>query len=86
MVASPRYGALGVGKAAAEAIIGYLVPELAPLGIRINAVAPGLVETTSVAAMVGGEEAAQRLFERAAKANPSVASAARTTTRPWWNT
>ncbi len=70
-VASPRYGALGVGKAAAEAIMRYLVPELAPLGIRINAVAPGLVETTSVAAMVGGEEAAQRLFERAAKANPS---------------
>jgi len=70
-VASPRYGALGVGKAAAEAIMRYLVPELAPRGIRINAVAPGLVETTSVAAMVGGEEAAQRLFERAAKANPS---------------
>jgi NAD(P)-dependent dehydrogenase (short-subunit alcohol dehydrogenase family) len=70
-VASPRYGALGVGKAAAEAIMRYLVPELAPRGIRINAVAPGLVETTSVASMVGGEEAAQRLFERAAKANPS---------------
>ncbi len=70
-VASPRYGALGVGKAAAEAIIRYLVGELAPRGVRINAVAPGLVETSSVAAMVGGEEAAQRLFERAAKANPS---------------
>jgi len=70
-VASPRYGALGVGKAAAEAIIRYLVPELAPRGIRINAVSPGLVETTSVATMVGGEEAAQRLYERAAKANPS---------------
>ena len=66
-----RYGALGVGKALAEAIMRYLVPELAPLGIRINAVAPGLVETSSVAAMVGGEEAAQRLFESAAKANPS---------------
>ena len=68
---SPTYGALGAGKALAEAIIRYLVPELAPLGVRINAVAPGLVHTTSVAAMVGGEEAAMRLVERAARTNPS---------------
>jgi NAD(P)-dependent dehydrogenase (short-subunit alcohol dehydrogenase family) len=68
---SPTYGALGAGKALAEAIIRYLVPELAPLGVRINAVAPGLVHTTSVAAMVGGEEAAARLVERAARTNPS---------------
>jgi NAD(P)-dependent dehydrogenase (short-subunit alcohol dehydrogenase family) len=70
-VISTNYGALGAGKALAEAIIRYLVPELAPRGIRINAVAPGLVHTTSVAAMVGGEEAAARLVERAARANPS---------------
>ena len=49
----------------------YLVAELAPRGVRINAVAPGLVETTSVATMLGSEEAAARLFERAARANPS---------------
>jgi len=67
----PRYAALGVGKALAEALVKYLVMELAPRGIRINAVAPGLVETTSVATMLGSEEAAQRLFERAARANPS---------------
>jgi NAD(P)-dependent dehydrogenase (short-subunit alcohol dehydrogenase family) len=30
-----------------------------------------LVETTSVAHMLGSEEAAMRLFERAARANPS---------------
>ncbi len=66
-----RYGALGVGKALAESILRYLVAELAPLGIRINAIAPGLVQTDSVASMVGGQEAADRLFERAAKANPS---------------
>ena len=69
--ASPNYAALGVGKALAESLIRYLVPELAPLGVRINAVSPGLVETGSVAGMVGGEDAAQRLFERAARANPS---------------
>ena len=68
---STRYGALGTGKALAEAIIRYLVPELAPRGVRINAVAPGLVHTTSVAAMVGGEAAALALVERAARTNPS---------------
>jgi NAD(P)-dependent dehydrogenase (short-subunit alcohol dehydrogenase family) len=70
---TPRanYAALGAGKALAESLVRYLVAELAPRGVRINAVAPGLVETTSVAAMLGSEEAATRLFERAARANPS---------------
>jgi len=66
-----NYGALGVGKALAEAIVRYLVAELAPKGIRINGVAPGLVHTTSVASMVGGEEAAQAVVDRAARTNPS---------------
>jgi len=66
-----NYAALGVGKALAESLVRYLVMELAPRGVRINAVAPGLVHTGSVAGMVGGEEAAQRVIERAARANPS---------------
>jgi NAD(P)-dependent dehydrogenase (short-subunit alcohol dehydrogenase family) len=70
-VISTTYGALGAGKALAEGLIRYLVPELAPRGIRINAVAPGLVHTTSVARMVGSEEAAEKLVERAARAHPS---------------
>jgi enoyl-[acyl-carrier protein] reductase III len=70
-IPSPFYSALGVGKALAESVLRYLVAELAPKGIRINAVAPGLVETSSVADMVGSEEAAQRVFEKAAKTNPS---------------
>lgn len=69
--ASARYGALGAGKALAESLMRYLVMELAPLGLRINAVAPGLVRTSSVAHMVGGEDAAERVFERAARSNPS---------------
>ena len=68
---SANYAALGVGKAMAESLMRYLVSELAPRGIRINAVAPGLVATSSVAGMVGGEEAAARVFERAARSNPS---------------
>jgi len=66
-----NYAALGCGKALAESLIRYLVPELAPRGVRINAVAPGLVATTSVAQMAGGEEAAARVLERGARANPS---------------
>ncbi len=70
-IPSANYGALGVGKALAEAIVRYLVAELAPKGVRINGVAPGLVHTTSVASMVGSEEAAQAVVDRAARSNPS---------------
>ena len=70
-IPSANYGALGIGKALAEAIVRYLVAELAPRGIRINAVAPGLVHTTSVAGMVGGEAAAQAVIDRGARTNPS---------------
>lgn len=69
--ARPGYAALGVGKALAEACIRYLVPELAPLGIRINAAAPGLVHTTSVAKMTGSEEMALKRVQQAAAAHPS---------------
>ena len=70
-IPSKNYGALGVGKALAESIVRYLVAELAPRGIRINGVAPGLVHTTSVAAMLGSEDAVVRAVERSAQANPS---------------
>ncbi len=67
----PSYGALGCGKALAESILRYLVPELAPRGIRINAVGPGFTDTDSVTTMVGGKAEADRLLEKAAKRNPS---------------
>lgn len=43
---SPRYAAVGVSKAALEALTFYLAVELAPRGIAVNAVAGGLVEGT----------------------------------------
>ena len=65
------YAALGVGKALAESLVRYLVPELAPRGVRVNAVAPGLVRTSSVASMLGSQDAAEQLYERSARSNPS---------------
>ena len=39
------YALVGVSKAATEALVRYLAVELAPRGIRVNAVSAGLVET-----------------------------------------
>ena len=44
----PDYGAIGVSKAALEAATRYLASELAPRGVRVNAIAAGLVATESV--------------------------------------
>ena len=44
----PSYGAIGVAKAAVEALVRYLGVELAPRGINVNAVAAGLIDTASI--------------------------------------
>ena len=54
--AIPNYGAIGATKAALEAVIRQLAMELAPRGIRINAVAGGFVETDSVRKFPGYED------------------------------
>jgi enoyl-[acyl-carrier protein] reductase III len=41
----PNYSLIGVSKAALEALVRYLAVELAPRGIRVNAVSAGVVET-----------------------------------------
>jgi enoyl-[acyl-carrier protein] reductase III len=44
----PDYFLVGVSKAALEAVTRYLAVELAPKGIRVNAVSGGLVETDAL--------------------------------------
>jgi enoyl-[acyl-carrier protein] reductase III len=46
----PHYGAIGLSKAALEALTRYLAVDLAPKGIIVNAVSPGLVDTDAVTA------------------------------------
>jgi enoyl-[acyl-carrier protein] reductase III len=42
------YVLVGVSKAATEALVRYLAVELAPLGVRVNAVSAGLVDTDAL--------------------------------------
>lgn len=43
--ALPNYGLVGASKAALEAIVRHLALELGPMGIRVNAIVPGLMDT-----------------------------------------
>jgi len=44
----PEYVVVGASKAAMEALTRYLAVELGPLGIGVNAVSPGVVETDAL--------------------------------------
>lgn len=65
----PGYGAIGAGKALAEAFVRYLVPELAPLGVRINCIAPGTLDTEAIRTLFG--EGTDAFLEAEAQGNPS---------------
>jgi enoyl-[acyl-carrier protein] reductase III len=65
----PNYGAVGVAKALAESLMRYLAVELAPEGIRINAIAPAIVETDAVRALFGDN--AGNIVRESASHNPS---------------
>jgi len=54
---TPVYTAVGVSKAALEALTRYLAVELAPLGISVNCVAPGAVESDALKMYAGSDEA-----------------------------
>ncbi len=64
-----NYAAIGVGKAMSEAMVRYLATELAPRGIRINCIAPSIVETDAVRTLFGANVG--KLMEHAAASNPS---------------
>ena len=51
----PGYAAVGVSKAAVEALTRYLAVELAPRGITVNAVSAGAVDTDVWRALPDGE-------------------------------
>lgn len=44
----PGYGAVGASKAALESLVRYWAVELAPRGIRVNAISPGVVDTDAL--------------------------------------
>ena len=56
------YGAIGSSKGALEAVCRQMAAEWAPSGIRINVVAPGLLETDTLAAI---ERASERVAHEA---------------------
>mgnify|MGYP003381880068 CR=1 FL=1 len=65
----PNYAAIGAGKAMAESLVRYMATELAPKGIRINCIAPSIVETDAVRTLFGDEVG--KLMDHAAHSNPS---------------
>jgi enoyl-[acyl-carrier protein] reductase III len=64
----PHYGAIGLSKAVVEALTRYLAADLAPKGISVNAVSPGLVKTDAVAAFPID---LQETFERTQRRTPT---------------
>jgi enoyl-[acyl-carrier protein] reductase III len=65
----PNYAAIGVAKALAESLVRYLAVELAPKGIRINCIAPALVDTQAVRTLFGDKT--DELVKHSAEANPT---------------
>jgi enoyl-[acyl-carrier protein] reductase III len=60
----PGYAAIGVSKAALEALTRYLAVELAPKGITVNAVSAGAVESEVWRALPGGDSALMAIRAR----------------------
>ncbi len=61
----PRYNVMGVAKAGLESAVRYLAAEMGPVGIRVNAVSPGPIETLSSAALAGFDRMTQAVSSQA---------------------
>ena len=59
-----NYVLVGTSKAALEALVRYLAVELAPRGIRVNAVSGGVVETGALEHFPNREQMLSRSLER----------------------
>jgi enoyl-[acyl-carrier protein] reductase III len=59
-----NYVLVGTSKAALEALVRYLAVELAPRGIRVNAVSGGVVDTEALDHFPNGEQMLARSRER----------------------
>ncbi|MET9466364.1 SDR family oxidoreductase [Streptomyces sp. NPDC006544] len=55
LTAAPLHAAYGAAKAGLMSLVRSAAVELGPRGVRVNAVAPGVVWTPRVAALLGGE-------------------------------
>jgi len=60
----PKYGAIGISKAALESLTRYLAVELADHQINVNAVSAGLVDTQSIRLHPDFEELASQAVRR----------------------
>jgi enoyl-[acyl-carrier protein] reductase III len=60
----PNYVLVGASKAALETVVRYLAVELAPRGIRVNAVSAGLVETGALEHFPNREQMLRMARER----------------------
>jgi NAD(P)-dependent dehydrogenase (short-subunit alcohol dehydrogenase family) len=62
--AAPLQGVYGMTKAALISMTQTLAHELGPLGVRVNTIAPGLVETQFAAALIQNEALLKQLVDR----------------------
>ena len=63
-MAWPIYTAVGVSKAALEALVRYLAVELAPRGISVNGIAPGAVESEALKLYTADRDLPQSSWQR----------------------
>jgi NAD(P)-dependent dehydrogenase (short-subunit alcohol dehydrogenase family) len=61
---APLQGIYGMTKAAVISLTKTLAVELGPAGIRVNAIAPGLVDTKLASAITGSPELRKMFEER----------------------